>query len=193
MWREENEDKKEKVTFENIRKDINSVYYHQIFVWVGFIVLAFLLYKLADVWIEELLDVSMWVNYCLNAMFAVVLAILISAILADIVTLTALIPKNKFAIVTDELVEASEGRLSAVNLMLGSLFWKPHTFRFAAFGKYYAGYGRQYTWSKLYSLGGRDLFNASYPGDTFILVMRGKNILAIYNTRLFEAAEGLLK
>ena len=183
MWREENEDKKEKVTYDSIHKDINPKYYGEIPAWIIIGILILLICKLIEVLLGNSMHVPM----------IVLLVLFITIISEDIIIPVAIINQNKFTVVTDQLLETTEGRLSAIGLMQGYLWWKPHTLRFAAHGEYYIGRGKQYKWSKLYDLSARDVFNSSHPGDTFILIMRGKKILMAYNTRLFEAAEGLLK
>lgn len=183
MWREENEDKKEKVTYDSIHKDINPKYYRTIPVWIIIAAVLLIGFKLAEIVLHNSMYTQM----------IVVLVLLIAVISVNIIIPLAIINQNKFTVVTDQLVETTEGRLSAIGLMQGYLWWKPHTLRFAAHGEYYIGRGKQYKWSKLYDLSARDVFNSSHPGDTFILIMRGKKILMAYNTRLFEVAEDLLK
>lgn len=97
--------------------------------------------------------------------------------------------KMNFSIVTDQLIGREDPRKSFTSY-LTKHDYDPYVLRFAFHGKYAIPYVPCYRFSKFYDhMCGVELFDSCQIGDTFLLIVRGKTILSVYNTRLFELAD----
>ncbi len=100
-----------------------------------------------------------------------------------------LINKNKFNIITDELIEIKDkvetgAPFSGPYLALLS---KPHRLRFLKHGEYSIPQGKHYVTSQNFCMDAQGVYNYSNIHDTFYLFILNKNeILTVYNSKLFE-------
>lgn len=96
--------------------------------------------------------------------------------------------KMNFSIVTDQLIGREDPHGSFKSFLTS--YRDPYVLRFAFHGKYAIPYVPCYRFSKFYDhMCGVELFDSCQIGDTFLLIVRGKTILSVYNTRLFELAD----
>ncbi len=98
---------------------------------------------------------------------------------------------GKFTIVQDTLVDKIQNaRISATDHRARSM---RDLLIFSVYGKCFLLYKLYYKWSRLYSMRPREVFDDSYIGDTFYLVIfdgdRKKKPVMVYNTKMFELKE----
>ncbi|MBR5222793.1 MAG: hypothetical protein IKV81_01335 [Clostridia bacterium] len=127
-------------------------------------------------------------------LIAIILVTLIQAFLAYICVFGILdsykkyktIKKGSFKIVTDKVIDVQEEATYVGSAFMAS-FSRPYALIFSSYGKYAFDGNEYYTWSELYSMSTKSVFNYSGVGDIFYLVIdKNEKIISIYNTRLFE-------
>ena len=90
---------------------------------------------------------------------------------------------GKFTISTDKIIDRK--KKSFKRFKIGSP--NPHTLIFESYGQHYIQECPQYTWSHKLSMSDTDVFNDSFLGDTFYLILnKNKKIISAYNTKYFE-------
>ena len=182
------EERKERLTKATIQANLKQNLKFTIirfFLLLSFSIFGCLLVK----WIWDSAFSPGWVVFILSLAFTFAF-VLIVINLAKEIKLYVDANKMNFSIVTDQLIGREDPRKSFTS-HLTKHDYDPYVLRFAFYGKYdITPYERCYRFSKFYDhMCGGELFDSCQIGDTFLLVVRGKTILSVYNTRLFELAD----
>lgn len=181
---------KEKLTFNNIKKDILSKinkYYISLF----FVLLLFGIYLALSFFVVSLLKVY---TIFLVVIFFLPLLLLIYAIVIifDIIKLYIMLSKE-LCIVKDKLV-GLETRLHSHGLFkyIYISYHCDYFLNFSSYGKYILFRGDYYKWSTKYNMSDKSVYNSSSVDDEFYLVLTKKHtgkISLAYNTKMFELQE----
>ncbi len=110
-----------------------------------------------------------------------------------------MILNGDFTVVTEKVVNSFPKERYNKFLILG-LFYnpvlafyiletKPYRLVFSGFGEYKILSGEYYTTSDIYRMNEKGVYNYAASGDYHYLVVCGKNIALVYNTKMFEYKE----
>lgn len=186
----EDEQRKETLTKEDIKKDILPLLLREI----AGIVIAYILLLIIGL-LTDWLFVTLHIPFRITFILFVILTVITIPILLYIFIQIYKTCKFKFVIDQDFLVDKKDRvEIDIMDILeiIGILgeYRRPYMLQFARCGKFAIWLRWNYKWSSLYTMNDEELFHSSQLKDDFLLIsLNGKHIDMAYNLRLFDFKE----
>lgn len=163
---------------------------------------VFLLYYVFVAWLFSLIPWAIFLDIITFGVLVASCYFIIGYYVKEIIVLTKnrkLILNGDFNVTTEKIVNTFPKERYNKFLVLGLFInpvlafyiieHKPYRLVFSGFGEYKILNGKYYTSSDIYEMTEKGVYNRAATGDLHYLVVCGKNIALVYNTKMFEYKE----